>query len=186
MSRKLGAPRADFRNFQLEWNGERFEEIYFRSRDSGDEDWELGTLFGLDTKQCENTLFNEHDASSFYDLFPYKPELAKYIAFGDETGGGILPLELATGQIKLLAHDFQSEDRSLWIGEACSILYVANSFSDFRQKLLTEDEIDSDDFGQDWHDMEELRRERNLKLREEGRLRQLRRSTFVPPENPNG
>ena len=110
-----------------------------------------------------------HQASTTY--FPTNPNFAKYIAFGDETGGGILLLELATGQIKLLAHDFQSEDRSLWIGEACSILYVANSFSDFRQKLLTEDEIDSDDFGQDWNDMEELRQSSSaVKVKKSGSI----------------
>ena len=164
----------DYRRFVLDWDGVCPEERFFYTTGGDDEIWELTNFFGLGASS-ELKLAKGHDVSQYYDLHDFRDQLSTYIAIGEEESGGFLLLDRFTGAISLLVHDYYSPNEEDIIGESCGILHVAYSFYDLRKLLFTEAETNDDTFDQEWHDNAEVRRVKNEKLQEEGRLRRLRR-----------
>ena len=162
----------DYANFLLKLEDSNLEDRFFRSRDSADENWELEEYLLLETSDATVNISYQWDPTKLFDLHDFQHRLVDYLCIGRVSGGSMLMLNCKSGAINLLAHDFEAPPPALKVGEGCSILFVASSFADFRKSLLSEDEVsDEDDFGQDWHDMAELRRSQNEKLRLEYEIR---------------
>ena len=164
----------DYRRFVLDWDGVCPEERFFYTTGGDDEIWELENFFHFGTSSNLN-LAKKYDVSQYYDLHDYRDKLSNYLAIGDDSSGGFLLTDKFTGGIFFLAHDYYSPNEEDIIGESCGILHVAHSFYELRKLLLTEAQTNDDTFDQEWHDNAEVRRVKNEKLQEEGRLRRLRR-----------
>lgn len=141
----------------------------------GEEDdiFEVSELFGFFDES--SNLITNWEVSKFYDLQDYQATLSSYIAIGADDTGGIIVLDVESGQIKLLAHDYSGENYEKLVGDECAILGIAHNFSQFRKNLLTEREAADDAFDQEWHETAELRRIKNERILEEHRLRKLKR-----------
>ncbi|MEL6451010.1 MAG: SMI1/KNR4 family protein [Pseudomonadota bacterium] len=168
---------APYRSFLLKAFDDDREEMCFRANATGEEVWALSNFLRLDSESPYTDLARNWDPTQLYDLFAEKERLDQYIVIAEDDAGSKVLLHVESGEIWFLAHDWEVEDKSAWIGEGMSFFKVQESFDLFLRYLCSPGEIyDDDTFDAQWFDEAEMRRVQNEKIQEEHRQRKARKA----------
>ncbi len=130
---------SDFREYLLAFNGSCFKKDIYTSSDDGWEAIGIGHVYGLHEGPDYFQLLKNWKLYEKYDLQAWKWKLKKFVVFADTGTGEQLAINTKNGSVWLYLHDWEPRLFRM----PGQFMKIENSFSDFLQKLESEEEHDA-------------------------------------------